>query len=91
MCRDWRENGAGARIADISLPAMCGMLRIEFTLAGMDCRGRLAVVLVLSESSGKVTRKIRLGFLPAALAVDPATGDAYVPIVFRGVVSEFHL
>jgi DNA-binding beta-propeller fold protein YncE len=48
-------------------------------------------VLVLSEISGKVTRTIRVGFFPFVPAVDPATGDVYVPIVFRGVVSEFHL
>lgn len=47
------------------------------------------MVLLLSESSGKVTSQVTTGLLPADVAVDPGTRFAYVPVAFRGVVAEF--
>ena len=48
-------------------------------------------VAVVSESSGKVQRVIPMGYYPNQLAVDPRSGNVYVPIVFKGIVTEFRL
>ncbi len=51
--------------------------------------GNEGLVLLMSSSSGKVIRQVRVGFLPAGVAVDPGTSNVYVPIFFRGVVAQF--
>ena len=38
-----------------------------------------------------MTRKIKVGFFPISATIDPVTGNAYIPIAFRGVVNEFHV
>ena len=48
-------------------------------------------VYLVSERTQKVTRKIKVGFFPISATVDPVTGNAYIPIAFRGVVTEFHV
>jgi len=48
-------------------------------------------IVVMAESSGKVTRVVQVGFYPSQLALDPATGNVYVPIVYKGVVTQFRL
>jgi DNA-binding beta-propeller fold protein YncE len=48
-------------------------------------------IVVMTESSGKVTRVIPAGLFPDQVALDPATGNVYVPILFTGVVTQFHL
>jgi DNA-binding beta-propeller fold protein YncE len=48
-------------------------------------------VYLVSERTKKVTRTIRVGFFPISATVDPVTGNAYIPIAFRGVVTEFHV
>ena len=48
-------------------------------------------VALVSESSGKVLHVIQMGYYPNQLALDPRTGNVYVPIVFKGVVTEFRL
>ncbi len=48
-------------------------------------------VYLVSERTEKVTRTIKVGFFPISATVDPVTGNAYVPIAFRGVVTEFHV
>jgi DNA-binding beta-propeller fold protein YncE len=53
--------------------------------------GHQDTVLLLSESSGKVRSMIPVGLFPALLSLDPATGNGYVPIVFRGVVVQFRI
>jgi serine/threonine-protein kinase len=47
------------------------------------------MVLLLSESSGKVTGQVTTGLLPADVAVDPGTRYAYVPVAFRAMIAEF--
>ena len=48
-------------------------------------------VYLVSETTKKVTRTIKVGFFPISATVDPVTGNAYIPIAFRGVVTEFHV
>jgi DNA-binding beta-propeller fold protein YncE len=48
-------------------------------------------VIVVNENTKKVTRTIKVGFFPISATVDPVTGNAYIPIAFRGVVTEFHI
>jgi DNA-binding beta-propeller fold protein YncE len=48
-------------------------------------------VALIAESSGKLLRRIPMGPWPFMLAFDPATGNVYVPVVFKGVVTQFHL
>lgn len=48
-------------------------------------------VYLVSERTQKVTRKIKVGFFPISATIDPVTGNAYIPIAFRGVVTEFHV
>jgi DNA-binding beta-propeller fold protein YncE len=48
-------------------------------------------VHLVSERTKKVTRTIKVGFFPISATVDPVTGNAYIPIAFRGVVTEFHV
>jgi DNA-binding beta-propeller fold protein YncE len=48
-------------------------------------------VYLVNERTKKVTRTIRVGFFPISATVDPVTGNAYIPIAFRGVVTEFHV
>ena len=48
-------------------------------------------VYLVSEGTQKVTRKIKVGFFPISATIDPVTGNAYIPIAFRGVVTEFHV
>jgi DNA-binding beta-propeller fold protein YncE len=50
---------------------------------------RVSVVL-LKESTAQFG-KISAGFYPNLLTVDPSTGNVYVPIVFKNVVTQFHL
>jgi DNA-binding beta-propeller fold protein YncE len=52
--------------------------------------GHQDTALIISESSGKVIKQVPMGLFPAQLAVDPAAGNVYVPIVFRAVVTRFH-
>jgi DNA-binding beta-propeller fold protein YncE len=47
--------------------------------------------LVISETTGKIIKTIRMGFFRAGAAVDEATGNVYVPIVFRGIVAQFRI
>jgi len=53
--------------------------------------GHQDTVLLISESSGKVTSMIPVGVFPSLLALDRATGDVYVPIVLRDVVLQFRI
>ncbi|HEX9034020.1 MAG TPA: hypothetical protein VF834_19435 [Streptosporangiaceae bacterium] len=46
--------------------------------------------LVMNELTGGIIHKIQLGFYPGDVAVDTGTRNVYVPIVFKGVVAEFH-
>lgn len=46
--------------------------------------------LVLNELTGAIIHTIQMGFFPGDVAVDTGTGNVYVPIVFKGVVAEFH-
>jgi len=48
-------------------------------------------VVLLKESTGAQLGKISVGFYPNLLTVDPGTGNVYVPIVFKNVVTQFHL
>lgn len=48
-------------------------------------------VVLLKESTGAQFGKISLGFYPNLLTVDPRTGNVYVPIVFKNVLTQFHL
>jgi hypothetical protein len=48
-------------------------------------------VVLLKESTGAQFGKITVGFYPNLLTVDPGTGNVYVPIVFKNVVTQFHL
>lgn len=48
-------------------------------------------VYLVSETTKKVTAKIKVGFFPSWAAVDPVTGNAYVSIAFRGVIVEFQV
>jgi DNA-binding beta-propeller fold protein YncE len=48
-------------------------------------------VYLVNERTKKVTRTIKVGFFPISATVDPVTGNAYIPIAFRGVVTEFHV
>lgn len=52
--------------------------------------GASSVVLV-NETTEKVTATIKMGFFPISVAVDSVTDNVYVPIAFKGVVSEFHI
>jgi DNA-binding beta-propeller fold protein YncE len=45
----------------------------------------------VSEWTNKVTATIKVGFFPISTTVDPATGNAYIPIAFRGVVTQFRI
>lgn len=53
--------------------------------------GHQDTVLLISESSGKVRSMIPAGLFPALLSLDPATGNVYVPIVFKGEVLQFRI
>lgn len=48
-------------------------------------------VVLLKESSGAQVGKSSVGFYPNLLTVDPGTGNVYVPIVFKNIVTQFHL
>jgi DNA-binding beta-propeller fold protein YncE len=48
-------------------------------------------VVLLKESTGAQVRKISVGFYPNLLTLDPRTGNVYVPIVFKNVVTQLHL
>jgi DNA-binding beta-propeller fold protein YncE len=53
--------------------------------------GHQDTVLLISESSGQVRKMIPAGLFPALLSLDPATGNVYVPIVFKGDLLQFHI
>lgn len=48
-------------------------------------------VVLLKESSGAQFGKIPVGFYPNLLTVDPRSGNVYVPIVFKNVVTQIRL
>ena len=48
-------------------------------------------VYLVNETTKKITRTIKVGFFPISATVDPVTGNAYIPIAFRGVVTQFHI
>lgn len=48
-------------------------------------------VVLLKESSGAQAAKFSVGFYPSLLTIDSSSGNVYVPIVFKHVVTQFHL
>jgi len=65
--------------------------RAVVVATGGGTPGHRDSVVLVSESSGKQTAKIPMGLYPNMLALDPATGNVYVPIVFKAEVSRFRL
>jgi DNA-binding beta-propeller fold protein YncE len=48
-------------------------------------------IFVLSERTGKLLRTMTAFLVPQHPAIDTATGNVYVPISFRGSVTEFQI
>ncbi len=78
-------------VRTFTLPVSAQGMTIDSRAGTVLASGTNNRFLVVSEKTGKIIKTIRMGFFPAHPAVDQATGNVYVPIVFRGIVSQFHL
>jgi DNA-binding beta-propeller fold protein YncE len=71
----------------IAIDSRAGMV----VATGGSTPGTPDSVVLLKESSGAQVGKSSVGFYPNLLTVDADTGNVYVPIVFKNIVTQFHL